>query len=257
MLQTIGTLRWWAGAAALLAGLASARAEADAISYFYTAGEYVGSTFTPITTYTAATGQSVTVPIYLEEVCDPSTTPSLLASESGLGAAAFYVNPFGTLPSSPATITGAAVNAGTPPNGFDSAMSNQASWTSSTASVAESTLPKEGVTAAASQNGVSAVYLGTVTFQAGATNGQMSAFQIGANSTLGPTATNLSDYDLDNNLDPSNPAGSSGLYNSATATILDIQTADVPEPGALALSAAGTVLLGFYAYARRRTPAPC
>ena len=207
MFHKIGALRWWAGAAAV-AGLAcAARSRCDQLllhgrpvcrQHLYAHHDLHGRR--------GSVGDRADLPGRGVQ----SQQHSLAAGKRvRFGVSSFDVNTFGSLPSSPATITGAATNTGTPPNGFDSPLTSTS--TSSTASVAESTLPKEGVTAGASQNGVSAVFLGTVTFQAGATNGQMTTFRSARSIDFGQTSTNLSGYDLDNNADPSNPSGSSCL----------------------------------------------
>jgi hypothetical protein len=242
-----GAWRWWAGAAALLAGLAASNAVyADTMySYYYVAGQ---------ATYTAATDSEVQVPLYLEEVSSNGT--SLLSGESGVSAAGLNVSATAA-PSSPAYITGLQGNAGTPPIGFDGTV-GPASVSGASASLLESTsiTASQGVAAGPQSGGISDVFLGTLTVHTGAIAGQTTTFTIGPYSTTsGNTFTNNNGYDLDNNLDPGNPAGSSGLYSSAAATTFDIETSAVPEPGALALSAAGVLLAGVYYRGRRRAVA--
>jgi hypothetical protein len=247
MLNKSGALSWWAGAAALLAGLAASNAvHADPIySYYYVAGQ---------SRYAAATDSDVQVPLYLEEVSSDST--SLLSSESGIGSAGLNVSTTAA-PSSPAYITGLAGNAGTPPGGFDG-MVGPASVSGTSASLLESTsiTATQGVAAGPQSGGISDVFLGTLTVHTGTVAGQTTTFTIGPYSaSSGNTFTNTNGYDLDNNLDPGNPAGSNSLYNSAAATTFDIETSAVPEPGTLALSAAGVLLAGVYYGVRRRAAA--
>jgi hypothetical protein len=122
-----------------------------------------------------------------------------------------------------------------------------ASISSNSASILENTsiMDTQGVLAGSQENGVSNVFLGTLTVHTGSIAGQTTTFTIGPyDLNSGNTFTNNNLYDLDNNLDPGNPAGSDSLYASAAATTFSVSTAPVPEPSTLGLlaAAAATVL---------------
>jgi hypothetical protein len=218
-------------------------AQADTFySYFYVAGQ---------ASYTAATDSDVQVPLYLQEVSSDNT--SLLADESGLWAAGLGVNATG-VPSSPALITALLGNAGTVPNGFDGIV-GPANVSSNSASLLENNniMDTEGVLAGPQQNGVSEVFLGTLTVHTGAIAGQTTTFTIGPyDVNSGNTFTNNNLYDLDNNLDPGNPPGADSLYASAAATTFSVSTVAVPEPGMIGLLAAGAAMLLCLLPARRK-----
>jgi hypothetical protein len=219
--------------------LATSSAQASVVySYFYTAGQ---------SSYTVAPGSNVTVPIYLQEVNSDQSSSSLLASEHGLSAAG--VNVSFVSGSTGLTLTGATANTGTPPTGFDDPASTGIVNSITAATITESTDPPPfgtdltGVMAGSQTNGVSEVYLGTVTFHATSIAGQAATFSAGvADPSDGSTFTNDNDYDLDNNSDPFNPAGASSLYFSAASTNFSVTTS-VPEPSSLCSIVGGSLAL--------------
>jgi hypothetical protein len=209
-------------------------AQADTFySYFYVAGQ---------ANYSAAPNSDVQVPLYLQEVSNDNT--SLLADESGLWAAGVSVSTTGA-PSSPALIAALLGNSGAVPNGFDGIV-GPVNVSSASASLLENNnlMDTEGVLAGPQQNGVSEVFLGTLTVHTGAIAGQTTTFTVGPyDVNSGNTFTNNNLYDLDDNLDPGNPLGADSLYASAAATTFSVSTAAVPEPGMIELLAVGAVIL--------------
>jgi hypothetical protein len=234
MLNKIGTRSSWVSLLALIVGFGLGDyAQADPIySYFYVAGQ---------ASYTAATDSDVQVPLYLQEVSSDSS--SLLSDESGLFGVGVNVSTTVT-PSSPASITALLTNLNTPPNGFDGVGCGNVLPDS--ASVLESIyiFDTQGVLPGPQQNGVSEVFLGTLTVHTGSIAGQTTTFTIGPyDLNSGNTYTNNNLYNLDNNLDRGNPTGSDNLYASAAATTFSISTAPVPEPSTIGLLAAGAATL--------------
>lgn len=223
---------------ALVAGLAlavSARASTT-YSYFYKADQ---------NSYTVAPGNNLTVNLFLQEVNSDGSTNSLLADEHGLSYAGVSVQMFSG--SNQTTITSASPNTGIPPTGFDDP-SSTATVNANSATITENTdgVPFGsdivGVEAGPQVNGVSQVFLGTVTIHASSVPGQTTVFTAGvANPDFGSTLTNDSAYDLDDNSDPLNPAGSGTLYSSAAPTNFRITT--TPEPTSLALFALAALAL--------------
>jgi hypothetical protein len=199
-------------------------------NYYYTAGQ---------DSYTLAPGSDLTVELYLQEANSDQSSNSLLGSEHGLSAAGVNVSRLSG--STLTTLTGAAPNAGIPGSGFDDPASTGTLNSSSSATITESTDPPPfgsdviGVEAGTQANGVSEVFLGTVTIHASLIGGQSTAFSVGiADPSLGTTFTNDNSYDLDNNADPLDPSDSQRLYNSSAETAFTVTTA-VPEPAALTL----------------------
>ena len=236
----------------LLPVAASAQAIATTYSYFYIAGQ---------SAYTVYPDVTVNVPLYLEEVNSDQSTNSLLASESGLSAAGVSANLFSG--SAANTIVGAAANIGPVPTGFDDPSSAGFVNSISSATITESTDPFPfgsdlvGVEAGPQIHGVSEVYLGSITIEGGALVGQESTFSVGDVSTsFGSTFTNNNGYDLDNNLDPLNPAGASSLYSSAAATLFSVTTIAVPEPASLSFLTCAGILLSLR-FHRRGIPDQC
>ena len=218
---------------ALVAGLAlavSARASTT-YSYFYKADQ---------NSYTVAPGNNLTVNLFLQEVNSDQSTNSLLASEHGLSYGGVSVHLFSG--STQTTITSASPNAGNPPAGFDDPSSTAIVNSPNSATITENTdgfpfgSDLVGVEAGAQVNGVSQVLLGTITIHASSAPGQTTVYTADlADPASGSTLTNDSAYDLDNNSDPLNPAGSDTLYSSAAPTNFTITT--TPEPTSLALLA--------------------
>ena len=65
-------------------------------------------------------------------------------------------------------------------------------------------------------DGVSEVFLGYLTIQAGLEPGETTVFSVSSSDPInGATFTNDSSYNLDNSDDPNNPPGASSLYYSA------------------------------------------
>ncbi|MGD1277562.1 MAG: PEP-CTERM sorting domain-containing protein [Tepidisphaeraceae bacterium] len=207
------------------------KARATTYTYYYVADQ---------SSYTVAPGSVVSVPLYLQEVNSDQSSNSLLASEHGLSAAGVNVSYFSG--STTTTITGAATNTGAVPNGFDDPASMGIVNSITSATITESTDPPPfgtdtvGVEAGTQTNGVSEVYLGTITIHASLLGGQQTVFTVGvADPNVGSTFTNDNLYDLDNNIDPFNPAGASDLYFTAASTNFDVITTLVPEPASLSL----------------------
>jgi hypothetical protein len=210
--------------------------------YFYTAGQ---------SSYSVVTNTTITVPIYLQQVNSDQSPNSLLSNQHGLTAGGVSVHYFSG--SAAATITGAAANTGSVPNGFDDPASAGTVNSPTLATISESTDPAPfgsdliGVQPGAQANGASLVYLGTVSIHGGSVAGQTTTFSAGpASSNNGSTFTNDNGYDLDNNIDSLNPAGASSLYSSAAATLFTVKTIPVPEPASLSLLA-----LAAFALSRR------
>jgi hypothetical protein len=220
-------------------------------SYFYTAGQ---------ANYTVAPGGDVTVPVYLQEVNSDQSANSLLTNEHGLSAAGVNISFLSG--SAGLTLTGAAANTGTPSTGFDDPASTGTVNSVTSATITESTDPPPfgtdltGVVAGSQSNGVSQVFLGTVTFHASSLAGQTTTFTAGvADPSVGSTFTNDNNYDLDNNSDTFNPAGASSLYFSAASTNFDVTTS-VPEPTSLSIFGVAGLFLVRRTRRRQRFESP-
>jgi hypothetical protein len=220
----------------LACSLNAARASTT-YSYFYISGQ---------TSYTGINpGSPINVPLYLQEVNSDASANSLLTSEDGLFAAGVGVAFSSSSGGTATTITGVSPNSGSPTTGFDDILDE--SSTGSSAAVLEQLnfSDSDGVAAGPQTNGVSDVFLGTLTLQASSTPGQTTTFTIGAyDPSNGNTVTFDSGYDLDNNADPLNPSGAADLYSSAAPTDFSVTTSSVPEPASLSmLMASGLMLL--------------
>jgi hypothetical protein len=206
-------------------------------SYYYTAGQ---------SAYNVTVNKTITVPLYLQEVSTQQGN-SLLKNDDGLSEAGIGVAYASGSPS--AIIVGASANTGSVPMGFDDPTSAGVVNSTTLATITESTDPLPfgsdmvGVGSGTQSNGVSQVYLGTVTIQGGSAAGITTTFSAQEAGNMGSTFTNDSTYDLDDNADPNNPAGATSLYNSAAATLFTITTLPVPEPASLSLLAAMGLLL--------------
>jgi hypothetical protein len=233
MLTKSKSLRCWAGMAALLAGLgAAARAQADGMySYLYVTGQ---------SSYVAGTNQDVVIPLYLQET---SLTPgsSLLVNELGLASAGVSVADTSATPTlSSAQITALAGNPA-----FDLPEGTTVNLSPATNAAAMTELPWTSVMPGPQDAaGISSVFLGDLTVHTGGVAGQTTRFTVGSMGVSDVTATTLSNYDLDTTLP--------GTYYGAAGTKFDVETSDVPEPGTLALSATGAVVLCIYSRLRRR-----
>jgi hypothetical protein len=100
---------------AAVVSLLLVRSASASISFTYTG--IVGSTWAVNGTYQVAANTSQTVNIYLVEI-DTNGSSSLIASEKGLYSAAFNATIKTQNPSGGTTITGAAFNGQTEPDGF-------------------------------------------------------------------------------------------------------------------------------------------
>lgn len=190
--------------------------------YFYVSGQASYTGVTP--------GSTITAVLYLQEVNSDASTNSLLTSEDGLAGAGVSVAYSSSSGGGVTTITGVSPNSGSPTTGFDSILDQ--SYTSTSGAVLEQVnfSDSDGVAAGAQSNGVSDVFLATLTLHASSTPGQTTTFIVGAyDPNNGNTVTFNSGYDLDNNSDPLNPPGASELYSSAAPTDFSVTTA-VPEP---------------------------
>lgn len=217
---------FWLAALALVGCLGTRAQAAPTYSYFYVAGQ---------ASYSVPVDTDVEVRLYLQEVSADST--SMLAAEGGVWGAGFRVA-LNNLPSDPATITSISGNAGTPPGGFDGGSIGPAP-TSTAAAIVEYTSSVAGVMAGSQENGVSELYLGTVTIHTGSSVGQTTEFTVNPYALdSGNTYTNASNYDLDNNLDGGDY---SNLYASAAATMFAVTT--TPEPATVALLTLGALRL--------------
>ncbi len=215
--------------------LSSARASVTTYNYFYVAGQATYSGVTP--------GSTVNVPIYLQEVNSDASTNSLLVSEDGLfgaGVSVAYNSGDATT-----TITGVSTNSGSPTTGFDNILDQ--SFASSSAAILEqvNTFPpdSDGVAAGPQINGISSVFLGTLTLAATPTPGQTTTFTVGRYDPVsGNSVTYTNGYDLDDNADPLGPPDAATLYNDAAPTNFSIITS-VPEPASISLIALSAALL--------------
>ena len=236
-------------AAVLVLGSA-ARAFGTTYSYFYTVG--------PQTTYSVAPNGTVTVPLYLQEVNSDQSTDSLLANEHGLFTAG--VNVAFVSGSTLTTITAATANTGAVPKAFDNPASMGTVDSGTSAIITESTDPVpfgtdiEGVqaTAGSQSDGISFIYLGSVTIQASPNPGETTVFTVtSTDPAISSTVTNDYCYNLDNSNDPYNPEGAASLYYGTAGTNFTITTSSVPEPTTIGLLALGLPLL--FRRGRRRT----
>jgi hypothetical protein len=189
--------------------------------------------------YQVIAGQSVVVPLYLQETVTGADT-SLLAAEDGLFGAGLTVSRV-TEPSSPAFFDALDLNPsfdfGTPVNSTSPGTFTPAD---NSASLNEAVAEPDGVQAVDLGGGISRVFLGSVTIQAGNVLQQATAFSVGPNGdTGGNTLTFTNFYDLD--ITSGSPAFTGALASPAfTFTV----TA-VPEPASLSLlSVAAVAMLG-------------
>lgn len=220
-----------------LACCVSAAQAQTTYGYFYVAGQTTYSGVTP--------GSTINVPIYLEEVNSDGSTNSLLASEEGLfGAGVSVAYASGDAST---TITGVSANSGSPPSGFDNIL-DQTSTAGSAAILEQVNSSDPGVAAGPETNGVSSVFLGTLTLKATANPGQTTTFTVGRYDPVsGNSVTYTSGYDLDDNADPFDPPDAASLYNDAAPTNFSIVTS-LPEPASVSL----VVIPGLLVTARRR-----
>ena len=197
-------------------------AQADTISYVYTAGQ---------TTYTDVTRGSVfNVSIFLQEQNGDGSSDSLLATDYGLFGAGVRVTLKSSSDGTATTITYFKANLG---GGFD--VASEESCTKSSAAVLESA--SVGVAATVLDNGISTILLGTLTLTASSTPGQTTTFTVDVYDPAGGnTITFEHGYDLDN--------GVLDSYYSAASTDLTITTsapASIPLPST---ATGGLFLLG-------------
>ena len=234
-------------AAVLVLGSGS-RAFGATYSYFYTVG--------PQTNYIVAPNGTVTVPLYLQEVNSDQSTDSLLANDHGLFTAGVNVEYYSG--SSLTTITAATANTGAVPGAFQEAFSAGTVNSVTSATITESTdqlfiigtdifgTDAEGVqvTAGSQSDGISFIYLGSVTIQASSIPCETTVFSVtNTDPTIGSTVTNDNYYNLDNSSDPLNPGDAASLYFGTAATNFTITTSSVPEPTTVGLLALGLPLL--------------
>jgi hypothetical protein len=193
-----------------------AQAQVAPYNYEYVSGQ---------SSYTVATNATISVPLYLQETA-PAGEGSLLAGELGLSEAGIQATTT-TTPSDPALITAVTAN-----SAFDfSNTTLPLTFPSSFASISDLLSPYDSNGVEASvfpSTGVSEVFLGTLTLQAGNTPGQTTEFTLAPlpenfdGGYIGNTFTYSSNYDLDSNSDPY--FGGGNLYNNATSSTFDITT---------------------------------
>lgn len=220
-----------AAAVVLTAVLAGGSARAD-VAYRYVAGT---------TGYTGNAGQSIVVPLFLEEtVTSPST--SLLTGENGLLGTGVRATRSGSVPSSPALLTAIASDAiftgiGTAP---------QVTTTAAQISDTIASSATSGPTGSVVGTGVRRVPLGTVTLTLGSTLNQVTTFTLSPfvnvdTTTGGNTVTYANFYDLD--ATSASPAFTGATTSTFTATV-------VPEPASVGL--VGALAGGMLLVRRRR-----
>ncbi|MDB5297271.1 MAG: hypothetical protein JWO31_3254 [Phycisphaerales bacterium] len=194
---------------------------------------------------------SVLVKLYLQETLTAGSS-SILSLEGGLGAGGVRVNITGSVPSSPARITGILAN--TAPGGFPSPFDESHSYMDGSASgrVHEDLLPDaaggQPVVVAGSGGTVSRVLLYTLDIRPGDVVGQVTQFAIsryGTGVANKSTLTHSNFYDLDVSDDDATGTGRSPgtpAYTAATPSTFTVTTG-VPEPGSAGLLLAGCGLL--------------
>jgi hypothetical protein len=220
---------------AVWAGIALGDAQAS-ISYQYVTDQ---------TNYTAASGTSVQISIFLQETVT-GTSSSLIAQEGGM----FGIGALVTKTSGSATFD-TSVN-----GGF---IQFDAAWNGGNKSNAPATQNGTNVggfanvgnnptgvigTAVANQAGKFLVKLGTLNIVASATQ---SNYTVGANTfNGGNTLTNTSGFDLDVS------SSTVPVYTGAVASTFTINAAAVPEPTSIALAGFLVSGIGLGAWRRRR-----
>jgi hypothetical protein len=243
------------------AGLAST-ARAD-ITYQYV---------TDTTAYAVNPGATVNVNVYLQETVT-GTSSSLIAAETGLFSAGFYLTQSGQVPTNPTIITAMTPNTQGQPAGFSGGVANAPKFTGSQGALTEG-LPvtytgpgPSGSTQGGSvANGITRVFLGTVTLTAGdpgtTTTFSVESYKfaptsIGGNGANGNTLTNGTGFDLDqtNNGTANGPPVYVGANNFNGTTAYTFLVASAPEPGSMILAflaASGMGLGGAWRHWRNR-----
>ena len=178
--------------------------------------------------YSVAPGQSVDVPVYLQEVVTAPDS-SLLAAEGGLGSAGVLVQRTGSSGSDPAIITGAFAN-----NAFDDFLGPTISVADSEAQIVEmrDLFQSSGVLVDETfpGSGIRRIPLGTFTITGGAAVGEVTNFNVGI---LGPFYTQTWDDFLNLNFE--------FLDSEINATSFDVATVPVPSSVLLGLIGFGTL----------------
>lgn len=217
--------------AGLLGLAASAAPAATSYSYFYTTGDQ--------TSFSVAPGGTVTVPLFLQEVNSDQSTNSLLASEQGLYSAGISIQYIGGSPAN--TITGATANSNV--GGFDDPTSVGVVSSPVSAYIMEFSGSAQGALPGPQVDGVSSIYLGSVTFQASSIFGDTTTFELSGTDPIqiGSSVTNSNFYNMDDPTNFQNPPDAASLYTGAATSTLTVSA--VPEPAVIGFLAAATPVL--------------